>query len=170
MATREDRAGTPAVRLRGTTRGPPIVAAWVPMLAVAVLFGCGSLPPTANTDFPTDPLLVGVVSRSGQLRFDVWTAPAQPPAHGTISVKLSVTDVTGGAGVDGLLLDIVPEMPSMGHGTPTVPQVSAEGGGTYVATDVDLYMAGRWDLSTTITDGSDSGRAPDSVTLSLDVR
>jgi hypothetical protein len=143
------------------------------VLALA-LCGCGTSPSPSTLDFPTDPLLSGVPSTQGALRFDVWTAPDQPPTRGTISVKLRATATADGAPVDGLVLDVVPEMPSMGHGTPLVPQVSETGHGTYVATNVNVFMPGRWDLLTTITPASGTADAAaglaDHVTIPLDVR
>lgn len=123
--------------------------------------GGGEVPDAA---FPAAPLTT-VESRDGKLKLAVFTAPEQPPSRGNITAKFQVTDRANGAPVDGLQFDIVPEMPSMGHGTPTVPRVSAKGDGTYLAEDVDLFMAGRWDLVMTIT-----GKVSDAAVVTIDVR
>jgi hypothetical protein len=109
--------------------------------------------------------LVTVPSASKALSVEAWTAPEQPPASGLLSVKFQVTDAKTGNAVDGLVLNVVPEMPSMGHGTSVQPTVAAQGNGVYLASNVDLFMAGEWDLDITIT-----GAAADSVTVPIDVQ
>ncbi len=125
---------------------------------------CSSEPAPPDSTFTATPLTT-VTSRDGHLKLAVFTAPEQPPSRGVITTKMIVTDAAKGNAVDGLVFDIAPEMPSMGHGTPTVPRVSAKGSGVYVAEDVDLYMAGRWDLRMTIT-----GAVTDGAVVTIDVR
>lgn len=110
------------------------------------------------------PPLTTVTSEQKKLNLAVYTSPEQPPARGTLTVRYVITDAAG-APVDGLTLAVVPTMPSMGHGTPTVPKVAASGSGEYVATDVNLFMAGRWELRTTIT-----GTVSDVAVVPVDVR
>ncbi|HSQ64144.1 MAG TPA: FixH family protein [Polyangiaceae bacterium] len=131
---------------------------------------CGSAMSDAASDaapgpsFPNDPLTT-VTSDGGKLRLTAWTSPAQPPSRGMITVKLLATDASSNAPVDGLVLDIVPVMPSMGHGTPVKPTVMAAGGGVYVASNVDLFMAGLWDLNVSI-----SGAVTDTAVVPIDVQ
>ncbi len=144
-------------------------ASTAPRLALGalgtVLFavGCSSSSP-ASSGFPSRPLET-LQSDHKSLQLQVWTSPGQPPAQGTLSVKLVIADAKTGAPVDGLTLSIVPEMPSMGHGTSLVPVVSDQGSGTYVVTDVDLFMAGQWDLDITVT-----GPVSDSATVPIEVQ
>jgi hypothetical protein len=134
--------------------------------AALFLGGCASNDgaPAADSSFAQAPL-VTVTSDRGALRIAAWTAPDQPPTRGMLTVRLLVTDAASGAPIDGLAIAMSPDMPSMGHGTPVDPTITASGGGVYVATDVDLFMAGRWDLPMTIT-----GATTDHAVVSLDVR
>jgi len=114
--------------------------------------------------FPTDPL-AAVTSDGGKLKLAVWTSPDQPPSRGMLTVKILARDASSSTPVDGLMLDIKPVMPSMGHGTPVKPTVMAEGGGVYLASDVDLFMAGLWDLDISIT-----GAVTDTCVVPIDVQ
>lgn len=130
--------------------------------STAVSCGGDDAPPPST--FQAAPL-VTVESRDGKLKLSMWTAPEQPPARGMVTAKLRVVHRDKGTPADGLKLDIVPEMPSMGHGTPTVPRTTAKGQGEYLVEDLDLFMAGRWDLSITIT-----GEVTDGAVVPIDVR
>ncbi len=123
-----------------------------------------NLDASAAANFPEEPYQT-VTSQDGALSVSAWTAPNQPPIRGVITVKLLVTDAASGKPDNGLTLDIIPEMPAMGHGTSVIPQVSPSGSGIYVATDVYLFMPGRWNLDTTI-----SGSVTDDVTVPIDVQ
>lgn len=133
-------------------------------VALVLAMAACSEPAAPQATFGAAPLTT-VASRDGRLKLAVFTSPEQPPSRGVITTKLIVTDAAKGNAVDGLQFDIAPEMPSMGHGTPTVPRVSAKGSGVYLAEDVDLYMAGRWDLRMTIT-----GAVTDVAVVTIDVR
>jgi hypothetical protein len=80
-------------------------------------------------------------------------------------MRLLIEDVASDAGVEDLTLAMSPEMPSMGHGTPVVPKIESSGQGNYLASDVNLFMAGRWELRLTI-----SGPATDEAVIPVDVR
>lgn len=131
------------------------------LLFCAFLGACGG--GDAGSDTFRDQPLVTVGSRDGKLTIAAYTAPEQPPSRGVISTKLVIT--AQGKAVDGLSMTVEPEMPSMGHGTAMVPKVKAEGHGTYLVTDVDLFMAGRWDLRIAIT-----GEVTDAAVVPVDVR
>lgn len=148
-------------------------AHWAGGALALVLFGalsggCGeaesSTEGPSTEEFSKDPLAT-VTSKQGKLRLAAWTSPEQPPSRGTIRVRLVVTDAASGAGVDGLLLAMSPEMPSMGHGTPVTPKIEGSGEGVYLASDVNLFMAGRWDLRITLT-----GAVTDEAVIPVDVR
>jgi YtkA-like len=138
-------------RVRGT-RG---LVFWVVFAAVLALFsaagatcfgcsgGTGSIaefPPAAFSTTMTD---------SGAMRVEVRTSP-QPPTRGGIDAELTITDAVSGAPLDGLILQIRPWMPVMNHGA-IMATVAPEGSGKYLVTEVDLYMAGLWELRTTIS-------------------
>ncbi len=136
------------------------------LLGLLALFatGCGSSAATGNSSFRQTPL-VTVTSNAGKLGVSIWTAPDQPPARGMLTLKLLVQDASTRAPVDGLTFDIVPTMPAMGHGTSTVPKTEAKGNGVYIVSDVNLFMAGRWQLSMTV-----DGTVSDVVVAQIDVQ
>lgn len=123
-------------------------------LAVACACSSGSTSPPAS--FPPGPFL-STTSDSGALQAELRTSP-QPPAQGVIDAQLVVTRVSDGTPVDGLTLAIQPWMPTMNHGS-LPPSVTAQGDGKYLVTNLDLYMAGRWQLRTNV-----SGAMTDHVT------
>jgi len=139
----------------------PTLVSWVLLGLVASSCGSGAAP---DATFPDAPL-TSVESRDGKLKLALFTAPDQPPSRGTVTAKLQVVHRDKGTAVDGLRFEIEPEMPSMGHGTPVVPKTSAKGNGTYLVEDLDLFMAGRWDLRMTI-----AGEVTDVAVVPIDVR
>jgi hypothetical protein len=98
-------------------------------------------------------------SRPTHGRPDVRTSP-QPPARGTNAVLLTITGATDGVARDGLEIDVKPWMPAMGHGTSIVPTVVPQTNGTYLITNVDLYMAGLWQLRLTISGSTEDNASP----------
>ncbi len=101
--------------------------------------------------FPADALVV-VDSNSGR-HVELRSSP-QPPPVGFVPFALRVVDDEG-AGVAGLDLAVRPWMPLHGHGPTVQPNVSDEGDGTYQLREVDLIMAGDWELQVTIDGGAD---------------
>jgi hypothetical protein len=143
-----------------------LLAFFVAALAVA---GCGgaTTPDMAALVFNGPPALT-VASASGALDLAVWWSPAQPTV-GYDATQIAITDGTG-APVTGLSLTIVPFMPSHGHGASVDPTVSETAPGVYVATPLDFFMAGHWELLTTITGGGDAGGTiDDSAQPTVDV-
>jgi hypothetical protein len=121
-------------------------------LLVAGCGGRGSMPAAPTLVFSGAPALT-VASASGQLSIDVWWSPPQPTV-GYDAAQLSITDATG-APVTGLQLTIVPWMAAHGHGASVEPTVSEISAGCYVATPIDFFMSGGWELMTAIS------RSPD---------
>jgi hypothetical protein len=140
----------------------PILRGSALFLFVVGSAGCSSAPRDRSTTFQTTPYLIAT-SSSGALSVGVSTSP-QPPERGTIAVELTFMNVAGGAPVDGLTLQIRPWMPAHGHGTAVVPVVTAKGQGQYIVDNVNLFMAGHWELQTTL-----SGSAVDYVAPALDI-
>ena len=132
----------------------------VSLLALVVVFGaaaCNSdpaIPTSAPLVFPGAPAAT-VSSASGDLRIDVWWSPAQPIV-GYNAAQLAVSDPNGSP-VSGLVLSIVPWMPAHAHGASVLPTVMEISAGTYVATPIDFFMAGQWELRTAITNAADGG-------------
>jgi hypothetical protein len=141
---------------------------WAPMsLAAVILFaiGCGSSgaePAGGAVTFPRDPM-TKVTSESGGAQIELRFAPQQPPIRGVSTVELTITDAAGKP-IPSLNVGITPWMSAHGHGSSTRPEVKESGGGKYVATDVNLYMPGRWDLRITL-----AGEISDRATATLDV-
>jgi hypothetical protein len=134
----------------------------VSLLALTVVLGaagCNSgpaMPSAAPLVFPGAPAAT-VASASGGLRIDVWWSPAQPIV-GYNATQLAISDA-GGSPVSGLVLSIVPWMTAHGHSASVLPTVMEISPGTYVATPVDFFMAGQWELRTAITSPADGGGA-----------
>lgn len=129
-------------------------------LALLLASACSS-DPASTGGFPEEALTT-VTSDHGAATIAVRTAPDQPPSRGIISVEYTVQK--GGAPLDGVTFEVVPMMPDMGHGASTTPTVTAEGGGKYLLTGVELYMAGRWELRTTL-----SGAVDDTAVITLQI-
>ena len=155
---RRRRAGwAPARTLRGGS---------LTLFGILVCFSIGCGGPhldASNATFPAASY-VTLASDSGNLTIEVRTAPEQPFHVGGGAVQYRVTDAQG-VPVDGLLFDVTPWMPAMGHGASVKPSAAPAGGGAYVVRDVSLYMAGQWELRTVV-----SGAAADSVTPSIEVQ
>lgn len=125
----------------------------------ATLLHCSTSTTTGDqpdpSSFPTDPAQT-VPSGSGVLALAVRTSP-QPPVLGLDDAQFTITRADDGSPVDGLTITVTPWMPAMNHGTSIVPTVTAQGGGRYLVTNLDLYMEGYWQLRTSI-----AGPAPGS--------
>lgn len=132
-----------------------------------LFFAACSAPAPASTagdgGFAAEPL-ANATSDSGGYTVAIRTAPDQPPTRGTSIVELSIRSASTGEPLDGLSIGVVPWMPAMGHGSSVVPTVTPGGQGTYVVSNVSLYMPGRWELRTSI-----SGMTNDSITFAFDI-
>ncbi len=118
--------------------------------------GCsGGTGPSA--EFPATAFST-IMTDSGAMRVEVRTSP-QPPVRGGIDAELTITDGATGAPCDGLTLQIRPWMPVMNHGA-IMATVRPEGGGKYLVTEIDLFMAGLWELRTTISGSVSDHVAP----------
>lgn len=107
-----------------------------------------------------------VISDGGAYRVSVHSAPDAAPSRGVNTLRLVFTRVADGTPVSGLELDVLPWMPAMGHGTSVKPSVeSGPDPGSYTVTDVNLFMAGLWEIRTTI-----GGSASDHVAPQFDIR
>jgi hypothetical protein len=125
----------------------------VPALFVVlglVASACSSSGPADPGTFASTPASV-VTSDSGALRIAFQSSPEATPSRGNNSLLLKVTRVSDGAPVGGLVVDVVPWMLAMGHGSSTKPTVAAGPVvGAYTVSNVDLFMPGLWEIRTTI--------------------
>jgi hypothetical protein len=85
--------------------------------------------------------------------------------RGENQVQLCFTEHSTGTPVDELELEMVPHMPSMGHGSSGVSAPQELGGGCYDFEGVILSMPGTWELRTSIR-----GPIEDSVSPTLYLR
>ena len=83
---------------------------------------------------------------------DVWTVEAD--------IAASMTPA------DGLSISVNPYMPDHLHGT-TPAAVTAGGSGTYTISPLNLYMAGYWEITLTITDSSSGNNVVDTAMLPI---
>jgi hypothetical protein len=133
------------------------------LLLAAGCTACSNAPVKPPLTFPASAYLTAMTS-STALSVEVRTSP-QPPARGMIAVELTITQAVDGTPVDGITLQVRPWMPAHDHGTSIAPTTTAKGQGKYLVTDVDLFMAGHWELQTTF-----SGPAMDYVAPAFDVQ
>jgi len=128
------------------------------------LAGCGGDAGSAGpVVFPAEALM-SLPSDAGHFVVTVRTSP-QPPVRGVDAVQFQVSD-SAGAPVDGLAIEAVPWMPAHGHGTSARPKVEPQGAGVYELTNVNLYMAGLWELRSTLQ----FAEGADTVAPAFDVR
>lgn len=132
------------------------------MIAFVALAACGGGSDGGDV-FPAD-AYEHVTSANGTYAIEVRTSP-QPPRVGVGAVELRVRD-RGGVAADGLSFQVTPVMPAHAHGASVKPTVVVRGGGVYVLDGVSTYMAGAWELRTTIEGSSGN----DDVVIPLDVR
>jgi hypothetical protein len=101
-------------------------------------------------------------SESGELLVELRTPYGL--TRGSNEVLLHVLQAVDGAPANGLVLEMEPFMPAMGHGSGVAPQVMQANSGDYWFSEVVLNMAGRWQLRTSI-----SGDRQDHVVFDVDV-
>ena len=144
--------------VRRMARMPAAVPLFGLTAALATL-ACNGSPPAPSSAplvFPGSPAAT-VASVSGHLSIGIWWSPAQPIV-GYDATQLAISDANGSP-VSGLALTIVPWMPAHGHGASVQPTVVEAAPGIYVATPLDFFMAGEWELRTAITNAADGGSA-----------
>lgn len=129
------------------------------LLALAGCSSSGALSSPDAATLPAEPLRA-ISTDSGKLRIEIRTGPEQPPTRGNQTVEFVVVDAMTGTPAAGLTLDVVPWMPVMGHGTSLTPSVSETSPGTYVLTNVGLFMPGTWELRTNIAGAATDHTAP----------
>ena len=131
------------------------------LATVAVLSACSG-PTPSSTEVP--PFDAPVASKSGNLTITMTSTPHDVPVRGKNQLKFEIREAETAVEVDGLELEMVPFMPAMGHGGPTLPAITPLGEGRYLFDDVSLPMPGLWELRTTI-----SGSHSDSVVPLVEV-
>src|SRR5712691_12280736 len=97
-----------------------------------------------------------VDSASAGMKFVLLSSDPAPPAKGTDTWAIKVTDAAGQP-LPSLSLSVVPFMPDHGHFSPVTPQVTSNGGGNYTVGNIYFFMPGVW--KTTFTSASPSDTA-----------
>ena len=135
------------------------------VLGAVVCVGCSDSGAADTGTFADTPAAV-VTTDAGSFRIAMQSAPDAVPSRGVNTLRLVVTRISDGAPASGLVLDVVPWMPAMGHGASVKPtvEVGAEPG-SYTVRNVNLFMPGLWEIRTTIT-----GSSSDHVAPKFDVR
>lgn len=95
-----------------------------------------------------------------------FRADPDPPVSGQNKVTMELKNADDGSPVTGAEVEVEPWMPGHGHGSPEVPEVSEEGGGKYLITNILYNMPGDWELRIDIT--ADEGT--DRFVLKYDVK
>ncbi len=111
---------------------------------LAIASGCGGSPPPippVPSSFPLQALTT-VASTSGALQVALRSVP-DPPVRGQNVGQLTVTD-SSGQPIDGITVEVLPWMPSHGHGTSQAVEVTDQGGGVFITNPLYLFMAGEW--------------------------
>ena len=79
-------------------------------------------------------------------------------------LELTVAEASSGQARSDLAIAVEPWMPSMNHGSSISPTVAPRGDGTYLVTQVDLFMPGHWELRMSL-----SGSTPDDAVIAVDI-
>jgi hypothetical protein len=88
------------------------------------------------------------------------------PTKGIDVWTIEIDAASAGTPVDGMSIAVRPYMPQHFHGTTGVG-VTPAGGGTYTIAPLNLYMAGYWEITFTLTDMSGDAPVTDSAMVPI---
>lgn len=100
---------------------------------------------------------------TGNLTLHLHLEPS-PARVGQARLHIHVQDAEGG-NVENAALEVVPWMPSHGHGSPETPKVIESGAGMYEAFPITFSMPGPWEIRVKAKAGGEHG----AETLEVDV-
>jgi hypothetical protein len=89
---------------------------------------------------------ISVTSTSGSRKYVLLSADPAPPARGTDTWSLRITDAAGQV-QSGLSVSVLPFMPDHGHGTSVSASVTANQDGTYTVAPLYFFMPGVWRIT-----------------------
>jgi len=98
---------------------------------------------------------VTIPSQAKTMKFTLNQSSPAPPARGTDTWNIHVTDANGTA-ISNLTLTAKPFMPDHGHGPAVNPAVASNGDGNYTVTNLYFFMAGVWQVTFTAQGTTDS--------------
>jgi hypothetical protein len=97
---------------------------------------------------------LAATAADGSVKASFVDAMPTPPTRGENTWTIQLTDAMGRP-VNGATIAVKPFMPDHGHGSSITPQVMPmDSNGTYQVSLLDLFMAGIWDVTLTITPAS----------------
>jgi hypothetical protein len=104
-------------------------------------------------------------SMSGAVTATLLSSDPAPPAQGNNTWMVALADASTGAALDGVAMVVTGLMPDHGHPLGVPPTVMPSGGGQYAIDDIDMFMAGYWEitLALTLPAGVVDGGSSDSV-------
>jgi len=95
-------------------------------------------------------------SSSGNVKVTLKSGSPAPPARGTNTWQVTMTDGAGNP-ISGAQPTAVPFMPEHGHGSSVTPVMTSTGGPDYTVTPLYFFMPGVWQV--TLTAAADAGVA-----------
>ena len=98
---------------------------------------------------------VTIQSQAKTMKFTLNQSSPAPPARGTDTWNIHVTDANGTA-LSNLTLTAKPFMPDHGHGPAVNSSVSNDGNGDYTVRDLYFFMPGVWQVTFTAQGSTDS--------------
>jgi len=101
---------------------------------------------------------MAVSDPAGDRQYVLVSAQPAPPARGTNTWTVKVLDASGQPMTD-LHLDAAAFMPDHGHGSDVVPQVGANGDGTYSVGPLYFFMPGVWRVTLSDADGGTAAQS-----------
>jgi hypothetical protein len=104
-------------------------------------------------------------STSGAVTATLLSSDPAPPAQGNNTWMIALATASTGAPLDGVAMVVTGLMPDHGHPLGVPPTVTPAGGGQYAVDDIDMFMAGYWEitLALTLPAGGADGGTSDSV-------
>ncbi|HEX3771649.1 MAG TPA: FixH family protein [Polyangiaceae bacterium] len=84
---------------------------------------------------------------SNHFNFRLSKIEPAPPALGTLTWSLAITDMSGQPVKDATFTKIYPYMPQHGHSSTAQATATSNGDGTYTINELYLYMAGVWQVT-----------------------
>jgi len=89
---------------------------------------------------------LSVTSTTGTRKYVLLSADPAPPARGTDTWSIKITDASGTA-QPGLTVGVLPFMPDHGHGTSVNAVVTGGSDGTYTVAPLYFFMPGVWRIT-----------------------
>jgi hypothetical protein len=121
----------------------------------------GMMPSVCAADAGAEAYAAGITQASmdGSIKVSFVDAQPAPPSKGANTWTIQVTDAHG-TPVAGAAISVKPFMPEHGHGSSATPIVTPKGAdGTYQVTNIELFMAGLWQITFTVTPASGPNQA-----------